>query len=78
MGEGADSGRYRPTTVTCPAGICQKQVAIFDHDRMFGHLLSDHRWSFDTSQSWVVDNMPESEAREEERILLAGGMEEGP
>lgn len=53
-------------TVECPAGICQKKAATFDHDRMFGHLLSDHSWSFDTSQEWVVENM----ADEDEAIEL--------
>jgi len=45
--------------VTCPAGICKFDTAVFDHDRMFGHLLLVHSWTFDTSQSWVVKNMPE-------------------
>jgi len=71
MSESETGDRYQPTTVTCPAGICPRTVPIFDHDQMFGHLLSDHCWSFDTSQSWVVENMPEGEARKEERAWEA-------
>lgn len=60
--------------VTCPAGICEKQAVLFDHDRMFGHLLVDHHWTFDTAQSWVTDNMASGdESRElEERYLSTG------
>lgn len=63
-------------TVTCPAGICQKTAATFDHDNMFGHLLLDHSWSFDTAQEWVVGNMAsQEEARELEPQY--GGKDDG-
>lgn len=45
--------------VMCPAGICAKQTGAIDHDRMFGHLLVGHSWTFDTAQDWVVENMPD-------------------
>jgi len=48
-------------TADCPAGICQYQAMLFDHDRMFGHLLSAHRWSFETSQEWVTENMADDD-----------------
>ena len=75
-----DSGgvRERPPTVVCPAGICQKQAAVFDHDRMFGHLLSDHSWTFDTAQDWVVENMPDDTGEIEERYLHLGNAQEEP
>lgn len=43
--------------VTCPAGVCQKQIAIVDYDRLFGHLLVDHHWTFWTAQDKVNELM---------------------
>jgi len=52
-------------TVECPAGICKKTTATFDHDNMFGHLLLKHNWTFDTTNDWCVENMAsDEEARE--------------
>lgn len=47
--------------VTCPAGVCGLEVAIHDPDRMFGHLLRDHRWTFDTAQDAVLSLYPEDD-----------------
>lgn len=59
----------RPPMVTCPAGICEQQAAVFDHDGMFGHLLVAHSWTFETAESWVIEHMPDDAADIEARFI---------